>query len=115
MCIVYTELEADLTAVQNALEAVEQQLKNKPTWWRRRRIRRMIRSGQQIAAELRQLVEEFRGYICPTLGESVVTPELLEALENALKQYDTPKGPKSPVDMLAGEDYGCCQDVHHVR
>lgn len=105
--IIYTELQADVTAVEAALEAVGQQLQNKPTWWRRRRIRRLIRAGQQIAAELRQLVEEFRGYICPTLGESVVTAELLEALENALKPYPTPQGPKSPVDMLAGEHRAC--------
>lgn len=101
---VFTEVQADVQACEEALRKVGQQLKNKPKWWRRRRIRRTVKAGHVIEAQLKQLVETYRVLVCPETQESVVTPELEAAIANALEcNIQTARGAKSPVQLLAGK------------
>jgi len=100
---IFTELEEDVRACEEALQRVGQQLKNKPKWWRRRRIRRTVKAGHVIEAQLKQLVEQFRVLVCPETQESVVTAELEAALDNALDRTQGVGG-KSAIELLAGNN-----------
>lgn len=105
--IVLTEVEGDVRAVEEALRRVGQQLKDKPKWWRRKRIRRIVKAGHVIEAQLKELVEKYKLLVCPETQESVVTPELLQALANACEcSIQTASGVKSPIQLLAGESGG---------
>ena len=92
-----------MRACEEALQRVGQQLKNKPKWWRRRRIRRTVKAGHVIEAQLKQLVEQFRVLVCPETQESVVTAELEAALDNALDRTQGVGG-KSAIELLAGNN-----------
>jgi hypothetical protein len=100
---IFEELEADVRPCEEALRRVDQQLNNKNKWWRRKRIRRRVRSGAEIEAALKAVVAQFTGMLCPETQESVVTPELLKAIEDATTcSIHTAKGLKSPIGLLQG-------------
>lgn len=100
---IFTEVEEDVRACEAALQAVGERLQDKPTTWRRRRIRRTIKPGHVIEARLKQLVETYRPLVCPETGESVVTPDLEAAIANALERViPTAEGLKSAVQLLEG-------------
>jgi hypothetical protein len=100
---IFEELESDVRACEEALRRVDQQLNNKNKWWRRKRIRRRVRSAAEIEAALKAAVALYTAMLCPETGESVVTPELLKAIEDATTcSIRTSKGLKSPVGLLQG-------------
>lgn len=106
--LVFTDHQEDVRACEVALRGAGQQLKNKPKWWLRKRIRRTIRAGHLIERDVKALVEQFRPMVCPVTGESVVTAELEEAIANAtartigVMRSDGTLVMKSPVELLQG-------------
>jgi hypothetical protein len=111
---IFTEVEGDVRACEDALRRAQQQLKDKPKWWRRKRIRRIVKAGHVIEQQLKELVERYRLMVCPVTLESVVTPDLEEALRNACAcTIQTSSGLKSPIQLLTGE--GWCQAAQWHR
>jgi len=100
---IFTEVEEDVRACEEALQRAGQQLKDKNKSWRRKRIRRTVKAEHVIQQQLQELLEKYRGMVCPETQEPVVTPELAAAIANALnRDIQTGSGMKSAIDLLAG-------------